>query len=182
MDEWVDVLDEDGRHTGKRILKSDAHRKGVFHPTVHIWFFTPPGEVLLQLRSALKKTFPGLWDVSVAGHIETGEDITQAALREVREEIGLEVREEDLIPVGIYKSVQKHENGIVDCEFHHTYISVLKAPISNLEVQEEEVAGIRLLPLEEWEEELKKDRKPSKYVPHDPSYYDAVIDAIRKNL
>ena len=40
MDELIDVLDADGNYTGETILKSVAHKNGVFHPTVHIWFYT----------------------------------------------------------------------------------------------------------------------------------------------
>ena len=89
MDELVDRLDEEGNYTGQTILKSDAHRQGIFHPTVHIWFYTNQGEILMQRRGEFKDTYPLLWDVSVAGHIGAGEDIYDAALREVKEEIGL---------------------------------------------------------------------------------------------
>ncbi|NER11013.1 Isopentenyldiphosphate isomerase [Muriicola jejuensis] len=182
MDEWVDVLDQDGRQTGKSILKSEAHLKGIFHPTVHIWFFTSQNEVLLQQRAQTKKTFPGLWDVSVAGHTVAGEKAKQAALREVREEIGLKIKAGDLIPVGIFKSVQHHENGILDCEFHHTFLCELRQPLSSLGIQEEEVADIKLLALDQWEMDLFSNGNNKVYVPHEGSYYRDVIRAIRRNL
>lgn len=182
MDEWVDVLDKEGRGTGQRILKSEAHKRGVFHPTVHIWLFDSVGNVLLQQRSHTKETFPLLWDVSVAGHIAAGEGILQAALREIHEEIGLTVREKDLIPVGMFRSVQEHENGILDCEFHHTFICLLEKPVTALELQDEEVAQIGLFGLKEWEKDLFSDGGKIKYVPHDKVYYQEVIRAIRKHL
>lgn len=182
MDEWVDVLDASGKKTGERILKSDAHRKGVFHPTVHIWFYTENGEVLLQQRSFRKETFPLLWDVSVAGHLGAGEGISAGALRETKEEIGLEVLEQELIPVGMFKSVQKHDNGILDCEFHHTFICPLSLPLSSLDLQNEEVEATKLVPLTEWEIDLFSEAGKSAFVPHDEMYYREVIRAIKSRL
>ncbi|MEP3384912.1 MAG: NUDIX domain-containing protein, partial [Flavobacteriaceae bacterium] len=100
MDELIDILDENGNHVGKTCLKSEAHLKGLFHPTVHIWFYTKDGGILFQKRGKDKKTFPLLWDVSVAGHIGAGEPIIEAAIREVEEEIGLKVLASDLDKIG----------------------------------------------------------------------------------
>ncbi|MEX0314176.1 MAG: hydrolase, partial [Allomuricauda sp.] len=69
MDELVDILDDNGNPTGRTCLKSEAHRKGLFHPTIHVWFYTSEGQILFQKRADNKDTFPSLWDVSVAGHI-----------------------------------------------------------------------------------------------------------------
>ncbi|MEX0360286.1 MAG: hydrolase, partial [Allomuricauda sp.] len=51
MDELVDILDENGNLTGRTCLKSEAHLKGYFHPTVHVWFYTADGKVLFQKRA-----------------------------------------------------------------------------------------------------------------------------------
>lgn len=182
MDEWVDVLDSDGRYTGQKILKSEAHKKGVFHPTVHVWFFTEKGEILLQQRAGIKKTFPMYWDVSVAGHVSAGESISKSAIREVREEIGLNIGQNELIPVGVFKSIQPHHSDLLDCEFHHTHICPLKQSISSLTKQAEEVEALRLIQLTLWEKDLFSDSPSLLYVPHDEVYYREVIAAIRKHL
>ena len=111
-DELVDILDESGNRTGNSIMKSEAHRKGLFHPTVHVWFYTADGKILLQQRGRAKKSFPLLWDVSVAGHVGAGEDIETSALREIKEEIGLDVSKGDLEKIGIFRSVQKHHKDL----------------------------------------------------------------------
>ena len=89
MDELIDILDDQGNLTGRNCLKSIAHIEGLNHATVHIWFYTPEGNILLQQRAATKKIYPLLWDVSVAGHVNAGESLLAAAIREVKEEIGL---------------------------------------------------------------------------------------------
>ena len=73
MDELIDLLDENGKPTGKTALKSKAHQMGLFHATVHVWCYSRTGNVLLQQRAANKQANPLKWDVSVAGHIGAGE-------------------------------------------------------------------------------------------------------------
>jgi len=147
MDELIDILTPEGKPTGKTALKSEAHKNGWFHATVHIWIYTKEKKVLLQKRALTKKVFPGLWDISVAGHIGAGEAILTSAKREVFEEIGLQLEEKDLIKIGTRIHQVSHENGIKDNEFHHVYIAELKVPIEELTIQEEEVAAIKLFDL-----------------------------------
>lgn len=147
MDEVIDILTPEGKPTGKTALKSEAHKKGWYHATVHIWLFTTNKKILLQKRALTKKVFPGLWDISVAGHISTGESILSAAKREVFEEIGLELSEEDLIKIGTRVHQVSHSNGIIDNEHHHVFIAELKKPLSELKIQKEEVAAIQLFDL-----------------------------------
>ena len=59
--------------TGERKLKSEVHRDGDWHRSSHVWLLSPEGRLLLQRRSEAKVTWPGLWDVSAAGHISAGE-------------------------------------------------------------------------------------------------------------
>lgn len=147
MDELIDILTPDGKSTGKTALKSEAHKNGWFHATVHIWLFTSDKKILLQQRAFTKKVFPGLWDISVAGHIGAGESILSSAKREVFEEIGVELKEKDLIKIGTRMHQVSHPNGIQDNEHHHVFIAELKVPISQLIIQKEEVADVKLFDL-----------------------------------
>lgn len=147
MDELIDILTPEGKPTGKTALKSEAHKNGWFHATVHIWLFTSDKKILLQKRALTKKVFPGLWDISVAGHIAAGETIVTAAKREVFEEIGLELKDEDLIKISTRIHQVTHKNGIQDNEHHHVFIAELQVPIENLTIQKEEVADIKLFDL-----------------------------------
>ncbi|QXP64760.1 NUDIX domain-containing protein [Polaribacter sp. HaHaR_3_91] len=147
MDELIDILTPDGKLTGKTALKSEAHKNGWFHATVHIWLFTSDEKILLQKRALTKKVFPGLWDISVAGHIAAGETIITSAKREVFEEIGLKIEEKDLIKIGTRIHQVSHANGIQDNEHHHVFIAELKVPLSTLTIQEEEVDAIELFDL-----------------------------------
>ncbi|MFD2528840.1 NUDIX hydrolase [Polaribacter marinaquae] len=175
MDELIDILTPEGKSTGKTALKSEAHKNGWFHATVHIWLFTSDDKILLQKRAMTKKVFPGLWDISVAGHIGAGETILVAAQREVFEEIGLKLQEKDFIKIGTRIHQVKHLNGIIDNEHHHVFIAELKTPLSTLKIQEEEVDDIKLFNLK-----VLKDTKNLENVllPRFHAYYCMVYDKI----
>lgn len=182
MDELVQILDSNGQPTGQTALKSEAHQKGLFHPTVHVWFYTPNWRILIQQRAQLKEIYPLLWDVSVAGHVVAGEEIIQAAIREVQEEIGLTINKNELEKIGVFKSVHKHNEKLIDCEFHHTFLSAMKVSFNRLEKHDREVEAIQLIPLIQFSEEIWGLANPSKYVPHEPEYYKTVIREIKKRL
>ncbi len=182
MDELVDILDAEGNFTGQAAKKSEAHKHGLFHGTVHVWFYTKNAQLLLQQRGKEKDTYPLLWDVSVAGHIGAGEIVETSAIREVSEEIGLEITKDELQKIGVFKSVQKHHNDLMDCEFHHTYLCELKMPLSNLKKQDSEVNDLKLIPLLQFSEETWGMANLAKYVPHEMEYYKTVIKAIEKRL
>lgn len=147
MDELIEILTPDGKSTGKVALKSEAHKNGWFHATVHIWLYTKDDKILLQKRAMTKKVFPGLWDISVAGHIAAGESVLEAAIREVEEELGLKINANDLKKIGTRIHQVSHANGIQDNEHHHVFIAELKAPLSDLNIQREEVDDVQLFDL-----------------------------------
>ena len=182
MDELIDILDSKGNYTGKIELKSHAHHMGLFHATVHVWFYTKEGNILIQQRGHDKDMHPMLWDVSVAGHIGAGEEIEASAIREVAEEIGLKLEKEQLQKIGVFKSIQKHVEDLTDCEFHHTFVCELQLPLSQFKKQESEVEALNLISVEKFHEEILKNTISKKYVPHILSYYEKVIKSIRIKL
>jgi len=179
MDEFIDILTTEGAPTGRTALKSEAHKKGWFHATAHIWFFTSDHQILLQKRALTKKVFPGIWDISVAGHIGAGEKILQGAKREILEEIGLELQEKDLIKIGTRIHQVSHSNGIQDNEHHHVFIAELKTSVEKLTLQKEEVADIKL-----WDLKILKETKNIENVllPRFHDYYCFVYDQIELYL
>jgi 16S rRNA (adenine1518-N6/adenine1519-N6)-dimethyltransferase len=87
-DEEFDVVDSHDQVIG-RASRAEVHGRGLMHRAVHVLLFNKKGEILLQRRSPWKDTHPGLWDSSAAGHLDVGEDYGSAALREMREELGV---------------------------------------------------------------------------------------------
>lgn len=66
-----------------------VHRDGHKHRAVHVLVFGSDGRIFLQKRSMTKDTFPGVWDSSASGHVDSGEDYDPCAVRELREELGV---------------------------------------------------------------------------------------------
>jgi isopentenyldiphosphate isomerase len=91
-EEIFDVVNECDEVIGHR-PRSEVHRLGLMHRAVHVLVFNAAGQVFLQKRSMTKDRQPGLWDSSASGHVEAGEDYDACAMRELREEIGLELKE-----------------------------------------------------------------------------------------
>ncbi|WP_341216204.1 NUDIX domain-containing protein [uncultured Wocania sp.] len=175
MDEYIDIINLQGKPTGESVLKSVIHQKGYYHNTVHVWFYTSCGDILLSQRSAKKDVCPLLWDVSVAGHVDTGETIKQAAVRETKEEIGLKISKKDLNKIGVFECFQTYKNGIIDNEFHHTFISELKTPLSQLTPQVEEVEALKLVSIIEFKQLIKNIGINNHFVASNKSYYEIVL-------
>jgi 16S rRNA (adenine1518-N6/adenine1519-N6)-dimethyltransferase len=72
--------------------RSRVHANNLLHRAVHVLIFDPKGEVFLQFRSQLKDRHPLTWDSSAAGHVNPGEEYDETAVRELREELGIETR------------------------------------------------------------------------------------------
>jgi isopentenyl-diphosphate delta-isomerase len=182
MEEYIDIVTQEGNPTGRKELKSVVHQNGLFHHTAHVWLYTKKGDILLSQRSASKSICPLLWDVSVAGHVDAGESITNGALREMKEEIGLTLSENDLQKIGVFESFQKYENGIVDNEFHNTFIAELKVPLSKLKPQMEEVEALKLVSLTEFEHLLSNSETNGHFVASNRAYYIKVLKAIQGQI
>ena len=182
MDEIIEIWDASGKPTGTTALKSEAHKNGWFHPTIHLWLYTHAGQVLLQKRAENKDTFPGLWDVSVAGHILDGETPLAGALRETKEEIGLFLQADQLEFLGRFTSDQKHPGGIHDREFQYVYLAELPVPLEELNGNPGEVAALELRSLLRLAEELWGMAAPAGYVPHSRMYYKAVFKALQSRV
>jgi len=178
MDEYIELLNKDNQPNGQRILKSEAHQKGLYHASVHIWFYTKDKQVLIQKRHSSKNTFPNLWDVSVAGHISFQEQAIKAAIREVQEEIGLTISENRLRNIGTSSHRHIHSEALIDHELHHLYIYPLPVELDELKIQQEEVAEIKLIPIDVFRFELKTNQQD--YVPHGTDYYNRIFDAIKQ--
>lgn len=90
--EVFDVVNERDEVVGQEI-RSEVHRLGLMHRAVHVLVFNAAGQVFLQKRSMKKDRQPGVWDSSSSGHVDAGEHYDACAVRELREEIGLQLRE-----------------------------------------------------------------------------------------
>jgi isopentenyl-diphosphate delta-isomerase type 1 len=88
-DEMLDILDNNDNVTGQT-MRSIVHARGLWHRGVHIFLFTGEGKLLIQMRSKERAQYPSVWDCSVSEHIKAGESYREAAVRGLKEELGME--------------------------------------------------------------------------------------------
>ena len=101
MNEYFDVLDEKGEFTNLVETREKCHKEGLWHKAVVVFIIsTDNKKVLLQQRSASKKLWPNLWDITAGGHVLTGEFGYQTVIRETKEEIGININENELQFIG----------------------------------------------------------------------------------
>ena len=153
--ELFDILHEDGTKTGVVKERGVAHREGALHGTVHIWIVRPKEsgfDVLLQKRSEMKDSNPGDYYISSAGHMAAGDDPLQASVREMKEELGLDVRPEQLHYVGKHRGAFEavfHGKMFRDNEISSVYVYTDPVEIEQLTLQEEELEEVRWMDYEE---------------------------------
>ena len=93
--EVFDVVDKTDRIVGQAERRY-VHEHNLLHRAVHVFIQIRNGGWLLQKRSAKKDIDPLLWTTSCSGHVDSGEDYEDSAIRECKEELGLELRVADL--------------------------------------------------------------------------------------
>lgn len=89
MEIW-DLYDRDRRRTGKTHIRGELIPAGYYHLAVHVWIRNSKGEYLISKRSDGKKSYPGFWECT-GGSALVGEESIDAALRECKEEVGVEL-------------------------------------------------------------------------------------------
>jgi isopentenyldiphosphate isomerase len=123
-EELFDLCDEWGQPLGKTKPRSLVHRDGDWHRSFHCWLLSndDSGEqhIVLQRRALDKDTWPGRWDVSVAGHYSADEGL-EGGLREILEEVGLHVSRGELILAARRREEARHPNGLIDREVEDIY-------------------------------------------------------------
>lgn len=145
MEELVQILTEDGKTTEKYISKVEAHKQGVCHGISVIGLIDKEGRVLLQKRSKTKRDEPNKWDLSSAGHIDVNETPEKAAIREMYEELGIKVEEQDLKLIDTYLNKIRFNEKIYINHFTYLYIVMKNIDINKIVMQQSEVSNIRFV-------------------------------------
>ena len=157
--EYFDILDENGNKTGKIKLRSEVHRDGDWHKGIHIWIFNNDGDILLQRRCATKDSNPNMIDISCAGHLTAGDDSLTGAIRELKEELDLDVANEDLKLIKTLKRANKYTATFINNEFDDLYILITDKKIKDMKYQEDEISELMYVPYKEFKEMVQSNKK-----------------------
>jgi isopentenyl-diphosphate Delta-isomerase len=107
--EYLDIVNEKDEVIGKE-ERNKAHENHLLHRAIVILISNDKDEILLQLRKSTKKQYPLFWASSVGAHVTSGENPMHCALREMKEEIGINAGIEY---VGKFKVINDIEHEIV---------------------------------------------------------------------
>ncbi|MFA6064695.1 MAG: NUDIX domain-containing protein [archaeon] len=176
-DELVDVLDSTTfLPTGEVVRKSFARKNKLIHACVHLWIFNSKGEVLLQHRSKEKKLFPSMWDISVAGGINSGEKPKAAAIREAKEEIGISINESKLKEEFTFVDTTDLGNHAGFSEIVHVFLYKCNLPVSSFVLQESEVDDVKYFSQIELKEIMES--KPKDHLICSNDYFTRILDLV----
>ena len=155
----LNIINEDGEIIGVD-SRENIHQKGLLHREVHVWFYTPEGEIIFQHRSKNTETFPNLLDSTVGGHVEIGEDYEDAALKETEEETGVKIKKEDLKLIKFFRSnsfdpVTSRTNNALRAIYAYCF----KNDIKTLKLENEKGAGFEIWPFEKILNASEEDKK-----------------------
>jgi isopentenyldiphosphate isomerase len=136
---------------------------------VDIWILNSRKELLLQKRSPKKESFPNLWEVSCSGHISSGEDSKTSAIRELREELGLDIKEKELkLLFSAKDSCITNKGTFVNNEHKDIYLVKKDIEINELKLDPSEVAEVKYMPIEDLKRHIEANDKT--FVPHEEPY------------
>ncbi len=124
--------------------RSLAHKKLLWHRTTGIWVINNNKQILCQRRSLLKDTKPGFWCCFFGGHMSPNEEYVQNAVIELKEELGINLSEKDLIPFKILKSDKPTHK-----EFQQIFACVVNGDINNFKFEKDEIDQIAWIDLDE---------------------------------
>jgi len=145
MEKW-DLYNENRCPLGRSIVGGSAKAKGEYHVVINVWTINSEGKILLTLRHPDKWFSPNTWE-NTGGSVWQGESSQQGAVRELKEETGIEVEEKDLIYLGTYKDTSA---------FIDSYVVHKDVKIENLTLQEGETVDAKWVSLNELDEMIKK--------------------------
>lgn len=149
MEEIIDYFDE---NTGKIIgciEKEIAHKKGLWHKSVHVWIINDNNQILLQQRCKEKSLYPNVWDVSFAGHLTSGEDSFTAIIREGMEEFGIKIDTNKIEYLFTNKEKLVYEQ-IQSNEFVDIYLLRQNVKLEDITFQESEVSDVKYIEIDDF--------------------------------
>ena len=133
MEKW-DLYDKNTVKSDTAVSRGEEIPTGLYRVVIHVAIINSEEKMLIQQRQPFKHSWPNMWDISVGGHVISGETSSQGAQREVKEELGIDVDFTDIRP----SFTVNFETG-----FDDYYIIGKDIELSELTLQESEVQAVK---------------------------------------
>lgn len=138
--ELFDIYDFDRNKTGETMERGTPVPKGFYRMVVHVCIFNSEGKMLIQRRQPFKRSWSGMWDLTVGGSSVAGDTSLTAAIRETSEEVGVQLAPDELKRVLTIQT---------ECIFDDIYVVKKDLDETSLMLQYEEVEQVKWASAEE---------------------------------
>ncbi len=116
--------------------RDTVHKEGIWHKTSHVWLYDSEGYVYFQVRADADKLY-----TSASGHVGANEDTKNAAVREMGEELGLRIWDDELELIEI--DAWKFDNEVKhDHAFAYIYLYKIARGFTGFSVNPTEVSDV----------------------------------------
>lgn len=147
LSQKINIVNDNDEIIGEE-SRSTIHSNGLLHREVHVWFYTPKGEIVFQHRAKDKETYPDLLDATVGGHVEIGATYEETAVKEMEEETGITVSINDIL---FLKKIKARSEDIItnkiNYAFKSQYAYLFKGSLADLKPEEGKIIGFELWPI-----------------------------------
>lgn len=155
----LNVVDENDNVVGTE-TRENIHQNGLLHREVHVWFYTPKGEIIFQHRAKNKDTFPDLLDATVGGHVEISDGYIKTALKETQEETGVKIDKNDLTLVAkIHHTAIDSINHKINKVIRVIYAYCYRDQIDDLKIEVKKAIGFETWSIEKLLNITAEDKK-----------------------
>lgn len=160
--ELRDIYDEN-----RNLIKSAQDRDiplndGEYIVAVGIWVVNNENKLLMTKRAPEKSFASNKWE-NTSGHVQAGEDSISAIIRELKEETGIDVTEDEIEFIGSAK---------VSPYFGDNYFVRKEIPLSNIELQDGETSDARYIGYDEFHEMAENEEFSPALMPHLSQFID----------
>ena len=98
--EYIEAYDEEKNYLGK-FSRDEVHARGLWHNTVHCWLYNKKGDIYFQIRKDAGKYY-----TKASGHVLAGEFGYQSIIREIKEELGININLPEIIKPEDFENVK----------------------------------------------------------------------------
>ncbi len=145
--ELLEVINENGVGTNRPATRGEVHKQGLWHRAIIVAVVNDENRILIQKRAKTKEKFPGLWDLSTAGHVPFGQDSVSCAATEIMEELGYmlpkKVGVRDFRFMGSFRNQLPLSETFIENQFYDFFIYNLNVHLSDIHIQKDEVEEVR---------------------------------------
>ena len=169
--EIIDLYDKNRQLLEETAVRGDKLPKGRYRLVVHICLFNERDEMLIQKRQTTQNIFANLWDLTAGGHVDAGERIVDGLIREVKEEIGVDVTEEECHFEFEYIEDKVHEIG-------QLYTIKIDKEENEFDIQKEEVDFVKWVTFEDFKNMFWSDN----WAPYSDDFKNKTIKVLEKRI